>query len=504
VVDQSKWQEDAHHREIDGNDHARNRRCSRAALGILQCGGFVQKEGRMKRELEIGTLMSGAKFTLPVDLVTRTLAVIAIRGWGKTVAATVIAEEMCECGLPWVALDPVGVWWGLRATADGRPSDYPVVVIGGQHADIPVQKDAGPKIAEAILQENVSCVIDLAGESKNTWRYFATEFCEHLMSRNAAVSHHVFVEEAPEFVPQRPMGEQKRSLAAIDRLVRLGRNFGYGATLISQRFATVNKDVLTQCENLIAGASVGKTDRDACADWIAEVVHDTESAKKAETFMQSLSGLPGGRGWFWSPRWLDIFKQVQIRQRKTFHPGATRSVGQNVMQVQMADVRQFVERFNKVFFSAPKQKTRETGLTVNFTPTPEPVRAFRDEAAALREENSKLRADLGKANQIIGNLRKQLEPEYRAYQALFGDLDSASNASANGHSAAWDVWKQKLGGGMAKMIDALIAHGELTRIQLATVCAMSPNSGTYASYLARLNSNGVIEKDGNKIRLRQL
>src|SRR5579862_9284199 len=54
-----------------------------------------EKGPRMKNALEIGTLMNGQKFTLPLDLVTRTLAIIAIRGWGKTIAATVIAEEMC-------------------------------------------------------------------------------------------------------------------------------------------------------------------------------------------------------------------------------------------------------------------------------------------------------------------------------------------------------------------------------------------------------------------------
>ena len=91
----------------------------------------------MKSHLELGTLMSGKKFTLPLDLVTRTLAIIGIRGSGKTVAATVLAEEMCEAGLPWVALDPVGVWWGLRVNPDGTPGGYPVVVLGGEHADLP-------------------------------------------------------------------------------------------------------------------------------------------------------------------------------------------------------------------------------------------------------------------------------------------------------------------------------------------------------------------------------
>ncbi len=80
----------------------------------------------MKRELEIGRTVNGQNFTLPLDFVTRTLAIIAIRGWGKTIAATVIAEEMCEAGLPWVAIDPVGVWWGLRANADVRRAFQPI------------------------------------------------------------------------------------------------------------------------------------------------------------------------------------------------------------------------------------------------------------------------------------------------------------------------------------------------------------------------------------------
>src|SRR5690348_189566 len=130
----------------------------------------------MKTTLEIGALMSGAKFTLPLDLVTRTLACVAIRGWGKTVAATVIAEAMCEAGLPWVAIDPVGVWWGLRCNPDGSPGGYPVLVLGGQHGDLPLSKDMGRKVADAILEENISCVLDLKSESKNVVRYFVTEF----------------------------------------------------------------------------------------------------------------------------------------------------------------------------------------------------------------------------------------------------------------------------------------------------------------------------------------
>ncbi|MBV9180212.1 MAG: ATP-binding protein [Acidobacteria bacterium] len=301
----------------------------------------------------------GHKFGLPLDLVTRTLAIIAIRGWGKTIAATVIAEEMCEAGLPWVAIDPVGVWWGLRVNPDGSPGGYPVVILGGEHGDLPLEKSAGAAIARAIVEENVSCVIDMSSESKNTVRHFVAEFCDRLMELRPDTPRHVFIEEAPELVPQKPMGEQKRSLAAVDRLVRLGRNRGYGATLISQRTATIQKDVLTQCENLLAGRSIGKPDRTAMKEWIAEVV-GVPAPTDADRFVGSLAGLPSGTGWFWSPQWLNIFKQVEIRRRKTYHPGETRTIGERVKQVRLLDVRDFVERFREVLSTPAEQRKRPT------------------------------------------------------------------------------------------------------------------------------------------------
>src|SRR2546421_12533883 len=97
------------------------------------CGpGWSPGESPVKRALTIGTA-GGKPFSLPLDIVARTQAIVAIRGAGKTVAATVLAEEMCEAGLPWIAFDPVGVWWGLRVNPDGAPGGYPVLVVGGQH-----------------------------------------------------------------------------------------------------------------------------------------------------------------------------------------------------------------------------------------------------------------------------------------------------------------------------------------------------------------------------------
>jgi hypothetical protein len=456
----------------------------------------------MKTELEIGTLMSGAKFTLPLDMVTRTLAVIAIRGAGKTVAATVMAEEFCECGIPWVALDPVGVWWGLRCNPDGSPGGYPVVVLGGEHADLPIEKHIGARVADAILQENVSCVVDLSGESKTTWRQFVADFCDRLMELRPVISRHIFIEEAPEFVPQKPMGEQRRSLAAVDRLIRLGRNKGYGATLISQRFATIQKDVLTQCESLLALRSIGKPDRTAVRDWIAECITGANADQQAEKFLDSLVKLPDGQGWFWSPQWLKIFKEIRIRRRKTFHPGATRTIGEAPKQVQLSDVKEFVERFGSALKAEAKAtQTKPIGRQSADSDAARVVAVdpLVSENARLRAQNADLYRQLGEAKASLQAVRKVMEPEYRAMQRLFQEIDAAALQSVDGEIFAG--WKEKLGAGPAKVIDVLLTRPEgATKQQIVTLTQYSRRS--VDNHISRLNSNGLLEKDGNKIRLR--
>jgi hypothetical protein len=83
-------------------------------------------------------LTLGPGLVLPVEAVTETFAILAKRGAGKTYTAAVLVEEMMGAGLPVVIVDPVGVWWGLRSSADGTTEGLPVVIFGGDHADLPL------------------------------------------------------------------------------------------------------------------------------------------------------------------------------------------------------------------------------------------------------------------------------------------------------------------------------------------------------------------------------
>jgi hypothetical protein len=474
----------------------------------------------VKRALQIGTTSSGKPFTLPLDFVARTLGIIAVRGAGKTVAATVIAEEMCEAGLPWIAFDPTpgGVWWGLRVNPDGSAGGYPVLVIGGKHGDLPFHRDRAGQLAEAVVRENVCCVVDVSRESKTTWRGFVADFCDRLMELEPATPRHIFLEEAPEFVPQKPMGEQKRSLAAIDRVVRLGRNAGYGATLISQRTATIQKDVLTQCETLLAMRSVGEPDRRAMKGWIAECVSPKPDDPDVERFLGSLPELPDGEGWLWSPQWLKVFERIKIRERKTYHPGRTREAGAAApKQVELSDVRDFVDRFSAVLAAEEQKASRSrkvvavTGLSAQVAPQVfEPdgsaarIRSLEEDAGRLRGQNADLHRQLGAAKATIATLRQALEPQYKAMQRLFQEIEAQADGGGVIDMTVWEPWFAKLPGAPRKLLRTLLDRGgEATRAQAATLAGWGVKGTTLRDAVSYLHTRGLIAKDGDRLVVQQ-
>lgn len=77
------------------------------------------------------TLRISNELELPLEAITSTSAILAIRGVGKTVLAKGMAEDIVAAGHQFVAIDPTDAWWGLRAAADGSPSGLPVVIFDG-------------------------------------------------------------------------------------------------------------------------------------------------------------------------------------------------------------------------------------------------------------------------------------------------------------------------------------------------------------------------------------
>ena len=475
---------------------------------------------RSSPSLDIGILdATGQKFTLPLDAVAETFAVIGIRGSGKTTTVKRIAEQMCKAGLPWIAFDPVGVWWGLRANKDGSPSNLPVVVFGGKHGDIPINKGDGKLVARAVVRENICAVIDVFRESKAFWRHFLAEMCLELMELEPDEPRHVFIEEAPEFVPQKGRTDlTQRTKEAVERLIRLGRNQGYGATLISQRSATVDKDVLSQCENLFVMRSTGKHDRKALQEWV------DENAEGGEAALGGLSKLESGQAYFWSPAWLKQFDLVKIHEAETHHPGKTRRVGAAKTKiVTMGDVGDFVERVQgqldlaavEVDEAKPKRSRAprddaSAGRAVAKAALKETeglkaeVEKHLAEVTRLREKCRRLEplADEAKAARAaLERTRKALQPLYDGLRGLYAEAGTGGGGGAVDMDV-WEPWLAKAAKkGARKMLTLLLERPELTKQQLATLAGVSMKGGTFRTYLSWLRSNGLVRTDGDRVVL---
>src|SRR5687768_16969430 len=127
------------------------------------------------------SMLTIGSLRLPVESATKTFAILAKRGAGKSYTAAVMAEEFYKNHIPFVVFDPIDVWWGLRLTKDGKGRGLPVVVFGQvDNADIKIDRHAGALLARSVVKENISCVISTFGMPKAAQRQLITDFSEEI------------------------------------------------------------------------------------------------------------------------------------------------------------------------------------------------------------------------------------------------------------------------------------------------------------------------------------
>jgi hypothetical protein len=297
--------------------------------------------------------------TLPRECATWVLAYLAKRGAGKTYNASVQAEEMLKAGIPIGVIDGMGIWWGLRVSADGKGSGLPIVVFGGEHADLPLVPERATEMAKAIVESNISFVLDLSGFSKTLMRKTVQNFLDELYRINR-VERHVFIEEADMFAPQKPFGpEAIMCFSSVDNFIRRGGNHNLGCTLITQRTAVLNKDVLTQADCLVILRTLAPQDKEAIQAWVKEQTE--EDKEKLKAFYDSLNDLENGEAWVWHPEKPAIYCRVKFRQRETFHATREFILNPHAGEIKLMDVGDFISKFKTVFKDTKVEETKAVG-----------------------------------------------------------------------------------------------------------------------------------------------
>lgn len=344
---------------------------------------------------------------LPIDIVTQTQVILAKKGAGKTYTAAVEIEEALKHDQQVVILDPTGAWWGLKSTADGERAGFAIAIFGGEHQDIPLEESAGEVVATAIVERQFSAVIDLSLFRKAQMHRFLVPFLETLYRINRH-SLLLVVDEADFAAPQKPFGEEARTLGAMQDIVRRGRIRGLGCAMITQRPQVLNKDVLTQADMLVALRMNHPKDLAAVKEWV-DVHADPVVAKE---MIQSLPALPTGTAWFWAPG-SDLLQKTQVRRRTTFDSSATPKPGQRV-------------KAPKALATVDIEKLgAEISATVQ--------RAKENSPAELKAKIRKLEAELAKPKQAfdsgeIDGLRKLRDEMELRVGVLERDLKNAHDA----------------------------------------------------------------------------
>lgn len=243
------------------------------------------------------------------------------RGSGKTYACGKMVEGLLEHDIQVIVIDVVGTWWGLRCGADGDPAGgFDIPVIGGDHGDIDIVAEGGIAVAHMLADTRSSAVLDLSNLRKGARQRFLTDWAEeffHLKKSDRSPVHIVF-EESHTIVPQRINKGQERMFGAMEDLVRLGRNYGIGVSMLDQRPQSVNKEVLNQAEVICAFQLTGAQERDAIRRWA-----EAKELPGVKAALSELASLPRGRCILWSPEWLKFCGKVDVAPKKTFDASAT-------------------------------------------------------------------------------------------------------------------------------------------------------------------------------------
>lgn len=522
-----------------------------ATLGVMTPHGAAASAAGPAARLRVADGLE-----LPLEAVTETFAILAKRRAGKSNAAVVLAEEMFDHGLPWVAVDPKGDWWGVRAAGAGSdvPGGLGVLVFGGDHGDVPLEPGSGALVAELVAQQRLTCVLDVSTMTKADQRRFLVDFATTLYRRNTQPLH-VFCEEADEYIPQRVAGENAKLVGAFETLIKRGGFRGIGVTLISQRSASINKDALSQIETLIAMRTPSPQDRKAILGWVDQHAAGSEA-------VADLPGLDNGEAWVFSPQWLQTLVKVRFRRRRTFDSGATPKVGgQPTPPAALAEVdleaikgamAETIERAAAADPEVLRRRVRELEQQLQARPAVperaepiEPVeRIVRVEVPVLPPDTvQSLNAAAGQLLATLATQSEQLDQTLQAAAALLVPLrdvqaalaahppapsaagpavvdltehddpspprDSTrapgeptrgtSPSTADAETAAQTLpaeAKPGLRSGARRMVESLgrMAPLRLTRTQWGTVARLKTTGGTWSTYLADIRRAGLLDE----------
>jgi hypothetical protein len=256
--------------------------------------------------------MNSQAIFIPLALLDNAAAIVGRTGSGKSYAAKGIVERMLDELRRVCIIDPTGAWWGLRLRNDGSEG-FPVIIFGGDHADVPITDKSGEALGDIIANGDVPhSIIDLSDMSNAAQIRFLTDFFERLYEKNKKPLH-LILDEADMMAPQNPLPETRRLQGVVNKIVRRGRIKGFRPLMITQRPQVIDKSVLSQVSTLIAMRLTSPQDRKALFEW-------ARATGGAVDMVDYLPGLPVGTGAVWDSS-AGTIEKMTFPKIRTFDSG---------------------------------------------------------------------------------------------------------------------------------------------------------------------------------------
>lgn len=287
-------------------------------------------------------------FPIPDEALDGRIGIVGLTGSGKSTTAKGGVERLLTLGRRTCVVDLLDGWWGLRLLRDGKTPAFPVAIFGGRHGDLPLNEHAGAVIGQAIAQSQESAIVSLSEiDTDAARRRFALAFFDALHRHNRAPLHLV-IDEADFYAPQQVVKSDGPGALLLNRVKEIaarGRMRGFRLWPITQRPAKLNKDVLSQCDTLVAMQLTSSQDRNAIEGWIG----DQADKKTGGEILATLPRLKQGQGVLWSPR-LGILRPENFPLPATYDSSRTPEYGQQIADVDLGaiDLPALRERMAKV------------------------------------------------------------------------------------------------------------------------------------------------------------
>jgi uncharacterized protein len=486
---------------------------------------------------------------VPRAILNQHVAVLGKTRSGKSSVMRGLVEGLLDERKPVCIIDPKGDWWGLKLKADGKRPGFPVVIFGGEHADIPINEHAGHSVAELFATGNRPCLIDLGGWMPAARTRFWIDFASTLF-RLTKGERWIAIDEVHNFAPKAKLMSPDATMALhwTNRLASEGLGKGLQMIFASQRPQKVHNDTLTSAETLIAMRVLHPSDRGAVSEWIKGC-----GDSGGDEVLRTLGQMVRGEAWVWSPEIGFGPKRVQFPMFSTYDSFRmqTLSDSKRLRGWASVDLDEIRTKFASIIDESKSNDPRELKKTISelrkqLSAQPAPaVQTKTVERVVLKD------GQLQRAEQLVLDIRQLLgthaqqqqrltEQHLGGFEKLLGKLaltasglsdaiqqttrprpgnepaavsaalpasarapvtsrqrqknDTAQNDTARLELAGFgDVTpaQQKLLNALAFLASIGVRHAD--KRQLAIFVRSSPTSGTYLNKLGALRTAGLID-----------